>query len=78
MTTVSNLIEALSKFPPETKVIVATDPEGNLYRDIDEPEYPYFVESSSYGAYDWIVSPEATDDDKDFEGLESTVVIWTS
>lgn len=78
MTTVSNLIEALSKFPPEAKVILAADPEGNLYRDIETPEYPYFVEPSHYGAYDWVMSPEDSEEDEEYSELERAVVIWPS
>lgn len=75
MTTVSNLIESLKKFPPEAKVIISKDPEGNLYRDIDAAEYPYLVEPSLYGTYEWIISPEDSEEDE-LDGLDRVVVIW--
>lgn len=78
MTTVSDLIESLSKFPPNARALVSKDAEGNSFKDVDLAEYPYYVDPSESGEYDLVLSKSDYDEDDDYDGLEEAVVIWPS
>lgn len=78
MTTVTDMIEALSKFPPHAKILVSKDAEGVSFRDADLAEFPYYVEPSENGEYDLVLSQSDYEEDDDYDGLEEAVVIWPS
>lgn len=78
--TIAELIEALSKFPPDSPVVLSRDAEGNGFSLLDEP-----VEAMWYEEYgETFVVPEAiadpsssyTEEDAAPEGSVRAVVLW--
>lgn len=63
--TVHELIEALGKYPPHTKVVLSKDPEGNDY-------YDGFDLSSGY----WDGESFLNEDDADKGYDDPVVCIW--
>lgn len=77
MKTVQELIDELSVLPRNAFVTMATDAEGNDYKQIDCIEGGYLSEEAGYGEIDLILSDDIDEYDEDMvEGLTETVVIW--
>lgn len=51
--TVKELIDKLAEFPPDLEVVVASDPEGNVHRMLDERMGACYAEGEyEYEVYD--------------------------
>lgn len=77
MKTVQELIDELSGLPRNAFIVMASDPEGNYYRKVDEVEGGYLAEDPGLNPVD-LVLPEEVDiyDEEMNKGLTETVVIW--
>lgn len=70
--TVKELIEELSKYPPETKVMMSGDAEGNDFSAFADAATSAWVQHNQY--YGEAVHPDDVDDYGD--DLETVLVLW--
>jgi len=77
---VDQLIELLKEYPPDTKVLISRDPEGNGFAHLCELSYSHYSDDYEVEVYhpDDIDERKrwAESDQEDYQEPEKAIVLW--
>lgn len=77
---VSELIEQLHRMSPDSPVLLSSDPEGNVFRQLSDVDGPYLVKELGYEIDVMSTDPNEYDSDEDYEAIMENsiqaVILW--